>query len=120
MWQIEYYAKRNGTIPVLNFLLSLPPKFRAKAYVEIELLKEHGINLREPYVKSVKGKQYKGLYQLRIRFGSDSSRIFYYLYHQNTFVLLHAFLKKSNSTPIVELEKAMKNKTDYEMRCNDE
>ncbi len=43
MWQIEYYAKRNGTIPILNFLLSLPPKFRAKAYVEIELLKEHAL-----------------------------------------------------------------------------
>ena len=120
IWQIEYYARKNGDIPVLNFLLLLPPKMRAKAYSEIELLKEHGTSLRAPYVKSIKSKRYKGLYELRTRFASDSSRIFYYLHNQNTFVLLHAFLKKSNSTPKTELEKALKNKMDCEKRCNDE
>jgi len=34
-WKVEYYQKENGGIPVMEFLLSLPPKFRAKAYSEI-------------------------------------------------------------------------------------
>ncbi len=41
-WQVEYYKKKNGDIPVLDFLLSLEPKMRAKALSEIELLEKHG------------------------------------------------------------------------------
>jgi len=55
-WQVEYYKKENGDIPVLDFLLSLEAKIRAKAFSEIELLEKHGPELREPYVKPIKGK----------------------------------------------------------------
>ena len=37
-WDIEYYQKTNGEIPVEDFLLSLNPKLRAKAYHDIMLL----------------------------------------------------------------------------------
>jgi len=119
-WKIEYYQRENGNIPVMEFLLSLPPKMRAKAYREIELLQEHGIYLKEPYVKPIKGEQYKGLYELRIKLGSDASRIFYFTYNKDTFVLLNGFLKKTNKTPKVELDKARKYRNDYEKRCEDE
>ena len=59
-WEIEFSKKENGTIPVLEFLLALHPKMRAKAYSEIELLKKHGLHLREPYVKPIKGRSTKG------------------------------------------------------------
>ena len=39
-WQVEYYKKENGDIPVLDFLLSLEAKMRAKAFSEIELLEK--------------------------------------------------------------------------------
>lgn len=116
-WKFEYYQRENKDIPVMKFLLSLPPKLRAKAFREIELLQEHGIYLKEPYVKPIKGEQYKGLYELRIKLGSDASRIFYFTYHKDTFVLLNGFLKKTNKTPKAELEKAKKYKNDYEKRC---
>jgi len=29
-WKFEYYKKENGNIPVMEFLLSLSPKMRAK------------------------------------------------------------------------------------------
>lgn len=119
-YEVEYYQKQDKSIPVMDFLLSLEPKIRAKAFSEIELLQKHGPNLREPYVKSIKGHNYKGLYELRIRFSSDISRIFYFCYQQNTFVLLHGFVKKSNKTPERELERARRYKIDYERRCDDE
>lgn len=119
-WEIEYYKKVNGNIPVVTFLKNLSPKMRAKAYNEIELLQEHGRYLREPYVKPIKGAKYKGLFELRIRLGTDVSRIFYFLYNRNMFVLLNGFLKKTNKTPKCELEKAIKYKNDYENRCYDE
>ena len=54
-WQVEYYKKVNGNIPVLEYLLSIDAKMRAKAFSEIELLEKHGSDLREPYVKPIKG-----------------------------------------------------------------
>lgn len=119
-WQVEYYRKRNGDVPVLNYLLSLDAKMRAKVFSEIELLEKHGPNLREPYVKPIKGKRYKGIFELRVRFASNISRIFYFTYRERTFVLLHGFTKKSMKTPKKELERALTYKLDYERRCDDE
>lgn len=119
-WQVEYYKKENGDIPVLDYLLSLDAKMRAKAFSEIELLEKHGADLREPYVKPIQGGKYKGLFELRVKFSSNISRIFYFTYNQNIFVLLHGFTKKSEQTPERELERAMRYKADYERRCKDE
>jgi phage-related protein len=116
-WEVEFYRKENGTIPVLEFLLELSPKMRAKAYSEIELLKKHGPHLREPYVKPIKGKEYRGLFELRVQFASDITRIFYFSYRNHTFVLLSGFTKKTQKTPEKELERAKRYKDDYERRC---
>lgn len=116
-WDVEYYQRKNGEIPVLEFLLSLNPKMRAKAYSEIELLQIHGTNLREPYVKPITGEEYKGIFELRVKFASDITRIFYYTFRKNTFVLLNGFIKKSDRTPQRELDRAKRYKGDYEMRC---
>ena len=107
-------------IPVLDFLLSLDAKMRAKAFSEIELLEKHGFKLKEPYVKPIKGPKYKGIFELRVKFASDISRIFYFTYHQKTFVLLHGFTKKTEKTPQRELERALRYKEDYERRYDDE
>ncbi len=90
---------------------------RAKAFSEIELLEKHGPDLREPYVKTLRGK---GLFELRIKFASDISRIFYFTYRQKTFVLLHGFTKKTQKTPQREIERALRYKEDYERRCDNE
>ncbi len=116
-WEVEYYQKENGDIPVLDFLLTLNPKMRAKAYSEIELLQRHGPHLREPYVKPIRGEEYKGMFELRVKFASDITRIFYFVFRKNTFVLLNGFIKKSYNTPQRELNRAKRYKDDYEMRC---
>ena len=119
-WRVEYYKKENGDIPVLEYLLSLEAKFRAKAFSEIELLEKHGADLKEPYVKLLSGAKYKGLFELRIKFASNISRIFYFSYSQRTFVLLNGFTKKTGKTPQRELERALRYKEDYERRCDNE
>ena len=119
-WQVEYYKKENGEIPVLEYLLGLDAKMRAKAFSEIELLQKHGVNLREPYSKAIKGEKYKNIFELRVKFSSNISRIFYFTFKNNTFVLLNGFTKKSDATPQKELNKAVKYKQDYERRCNNE
>ncbi len=119
-WQVEYYKKDNGDIPVLEYLLTLAPKLRAKVFSEIELLEKHGRELKEPYVKPIHGEKYRGIFELRVKFASDISRIFYFAFCQKTFVLLYGFSKKTEKTPQRELDMAMKYKKDYERRCDDE
>jgi phage-related protein len=116
-WDIEYYITDSGDIPVRDFLMTMNSKMRAKAYSEIELLQRHGPNLREPYVKPIKGDEYRGLYELRVKFASDITRIFYFSFNKETYVLLHGFAKKSDKTPKRELDRAKRYRKDYEMRC---
>jgi phage-related protein len=118
-WIIELYEKENGQCPVLEFILSLPPKHRAKAEREIDLLEEFGIDLPYPHTRKIEGEPYKDLWELRIKFASDISRIFYFIHTKNKFVLLHGFIKKTDKTPVNELEKAKKYLIDYLRRCNE-
>ena len=83
-WQVELYQKFNNDCPVLSFIQSLPPKHRAKVEREIDLLEEFGINLTYPHTLKIQGAPYKDLWELRIKFGSDISRIFYFLHIEET------------------------------------
>lgn len=116
MFELEFYIKSNGKVPVQEFLYSLEPKLRAKAFRDIDLLREMGTELKEPYVKPMKGNKNKGLYELRIKFASDIARIFYFTYHNNKFVLLHGFVKKTMITPENEIKRAREYMEDYKRR----
>lgn len=116
-WNVCIYKKDNGEEPLKDFINSLPKKHQAKALWEISLLNEFGTNLKEPYAKSIAGESYKGLWELRIKFSSDISRIFYFMPVGDTFILLHGFLKKTDKIPTVELEKAKSYMLDYQRRA---
>lgn len=91
IFEIDFYQKENGRVPVKEFLLSLNPKLRAKAILDIELLQEHGNELKEPYVKPIKGKN-------------------------NKYILLNGFIKKSMKTPRKEIARALRYMQDYKNR----
>ena len=97
---------------VAEFLESLPPKHQSKAFREIDLLEEFGNGLKEPYVKHIEGE----IWELRIKFASDISRIFYFTWQEETVVLLHGFIKKTQRTPRAEIEVARKRAEDYKQR----
>ena len=102
MWNIIFYEKEDGSIPVQAFLDALPAKHHAKALRDIDILEKYGTSLTEPHVKHIKGK----LWELRIKSASDISRIFYFVAVGNDIVLLHGFVKKTQKTPNREIETA--------------
>ena len=67
-----------------------------------------------------KYRKYNGIFELRTKFASDITRIFYFTWSNNTFVLLNGFTKKAEKTSIRELDRALLYKKDYERRCKDE
>lgn len=114
MLEIEFYQLPNGKKPVEEFLDSLDKKMRAKAIYGLSILEEYGNTLREPHSKSMGD----GLFELRIKFAGDISRIFYFFVVDNKIILTNGFIKKTLKTPKAELDLARKYKADYERRQN--
>ncbi|MBN2073571.1 MAG: type II toxin-antitoxin system RelE/ParE family toxin [Actinobacteria bacterium] len=115
-WKIIFYKKNNFKEPVRDFINDLPYKEKAKVVQEIENIRFEGICLGFPFVKKITGRNYKGLWELRIRSGLAYIRIFYFLDAGDTFVLLHGFKKKTSRTPKRELDIAKERMIDYESR----
>lgn len=116
MFEVDYYKLENGKAPVEEFIDSLDTKMRTKAMAAIEILSECGNQLREPYSKPMGD----GLFELRIKFSSDITRIFYFFVVDNRIILTNGFVKKTAKTPKREIELAKKYKRDYERRMLNE
>jgi len=76
----------------------------------VELLIEHGPNLRLPHSRAFGG----GLFELRPRGKSGIGRAFYCFLLGKRVVVLHAFIKKSQETPTSEIKLARKRMTEIQ------
>jgi len=64
-----------------------------------------------PYIKKLNNAD--GLWELRIKQGTNNYRIFYFTLKNSKIVLLHAFSKKSQNTPKKEINKALTYMNEY-------
>ncbi len=106
---VEFYEKEDGTVPVLEFLSSLNGKMGAKVTWTIARLEEYGHELREPYSKPLGD----GIFELRVQFGQDISRVLYFFIVNGCAVLTHGFIKKTQKTPRLEIERAKRYREDF-------
>ncbi|HEX9722644.1 MAG TPA: type II toxin-antitoxin system RelE/ParE family toxin [Candidatus Paceibacterota bacterium] len=84
-----------------KFIGSLDKKTGPKVVRTIELLEEYGPKLGMPHSRKVRDD----IFELRIR-GIQEVRIFY-VFHKDSIIFLHAFMKKSQKIPKKELELAL-------------
>ena len=114
MYTVEFYETRDGQCPVWEFLEDLRIKSASnkdariqhkQVSLYIELLQQNGTRLNDNITKHLEN----GIWELR----PGNNRVFYFFYENNTFVLLHQFLKKSQKTPKREIEKAKSERIDY-------
>lgn len=112
MFEVNYYRLENGAAPVEQFIDGLNSKMQAKAMYSLALLEEFGNQLREPFSKPIGD----GIFELRIKFSSDITRIFYFFVVDNKIILTNGFIKKTPKTTKAEIELAKKYKKDYERR----
>lgn len=68
-------------------------------------MRRYGTFVGEPIVKHITDK----IWELR----PLSDRIFFFYWTDDTYVLLHHFVKKSNKTPNKEIKKAENNLKDF-------
>ena len=98
---VGYFQSNRGTSPVLDYLNQLPTRSRSKVSHLITILQEYGPSIKPPYSKKIQEK----LWELRSS-GNESIRIFYTKFN-NKYYLLHIFRKKTNKTPIREINTAL-------------
>ncbi|WP_061285966.1 type II toxin-antitoxin system RelE/ParE family toxin [Leptospira interrogans] len=89
--------------PAEEFLLKLENKLKAKAFRTIELLGEFGPELREPFSKKI-----EGLFELRIKQGSNICRFFYFFEKDRIVILISGYIKKEQKTSKDQLARVLK------------
>ena len=105
-YKVKYYQdSRTGKEPVLEFVLGLDKKSKAKVEKYIRYLRLCEGYLNEPYSRHITGK----IRELRVDFSRSHHRIFYFTFIKKTIIMLHGFIKKTNKTPAEEIKKAIEN-----------
>lgn len=108
-YKIEYFHRKDGSCPTIEFLDSLDMKHRAKMLKSIQLVEEYGVELREPYSKSVGD----GIFEFRAKLGTDIMRVLYFFCADRCVVLTNGFLKKTQKTPDAILNYAKQCRAEY-------
>jgi phage-related protein len=86
-----------------DFLLAQPQKVQDKIFKIIEAV-ETLERVPKQYLKSITGS--KGLFEVRIKLGSDIWRVFCFFDKDRLVILLNGFCKKSQKTPKSEINLA--------------
>ncbi|MDT0645624.1 type II toxin-antitoxin system RelE/ParE family toxin [Zunongwangia sp. F260] len=87
-----------------------PQKVQDKIFRVIEAI-ETLERIPSNYLKAIKGA--KGLYEARIKLGSNIWRVFCFFDEGKLVILLNGFTKKTQKTPKTEIDKALKLKETY-------
>jgi phage-related protein len=120
LYKVVIYEDRSGYSDVKTFISGLKKQSSTnkdsrinfnKVIAYIDLLEEMGTRVGEPITKHLDGD----IWELR----PLANRILYAYHKDDTFVLLHHFIKKSRKTPAKEIQRAKKELEDYIARCNE-
>lgn len=111
-WELEFYTTARGSAPVREYLASLSKKEEARIARTLVMLERLGTQLGMPQAQKLQGSP---LWELRIR-GRTQHRVFYVAIHGRRILLLHAFEKKSQRTPLREIQTAEQRLRDYQER----
>ena len=116
-FEVHFYEDKHGRQPVKELLLVLRDQAQTskdariqyqKILTHIRSLENYGTRVGEPTVKHISGD----IWELR----PLAHRIFFFLWRDNKFILLHHFVKKTNKTPPKEIKQAERNMKDHKER----
>lgn len=115
LYRIDYYRDKNGKSEFEEYLIDLSKKALTSKDARIkfgiiqryiDFLQRCGLqHLPSDYCKHIE----KDIWELR----PDKHRILFFYYKDDTYVLLHHFIKKTKKTPKREIIKAIKEKDEY-------
>lgn len=114
MFKVIIYEDKNGKSSVAEYIDDLDVKARTnkdsrirlkKIYQYFELLKLYGSWAGLPAIKHIEDE----IWELR----PTNDRFFYVYWKDDTFVILHHYIKKTQKAPRQEIEQAKRNLKDF-------
>ncbi len=87
-----------------EFLLAQPTKVQDKIYKVVEIIETYE-RVPSNYLKAITSTN--GLYEARIKLGSNIWRVFCFFDKGKLIILLNGFQKKTQKTPKKEIDKAL-------------
>jgi phage-related protein len=100
--RLVFYQEEDGTVPILDWLDSLPERALDKCRVKLERLQALGHELRRPENDYLRD----GIYELRVRLGTVNYRMLYF-FHENTAAVVSHGLMKEQRVPPKEIDRAI-------------
>jgi phage-related protein len=94
----------------IDFYKELDIRVKQKIQYVLELIKQVD-RVPRKFLSPVTG--YEGLYEIRIEYESNIYRVFCCFDEGNMVVLFNGFQKKTQKTPLSEIERAMRIKKEY-------
>ena len=106
------YTRPNGHNEFEEFYNSLPVKDRNKLRATIEMIEEAGIQaaIQLEWIKKLDSE----INEIRSKVSSNIQRALYFHVKNNQYIITHGFTKKTQKTPIKEIERAKQIKREFE------
>jgi phage-related protein len=113
--EILFYKDKNGNEPALEYIRELQKSHSKDSRIKLTKIQDYmkilsiqGTMAGEPFVKHIEGD----IWELR----PLKNRFFFVAWHNDSFVVLHQFTKKTKKTPKSEIEKAQREYRDLKER----
>lgn len=102
--EVYFYSTASGNEPVKEWLRTLSKEDRRIIGYDIKTV-QYGYPIGMPLTRMLQGTN--GLEEVRSKLSDGIARIIFYV-ENNTIILLHGFIKKTQKTPQKELDTAIK------------
>jgi phage-related protein len=106
-WTIAYHTSK-----VEKFALGLPDDLLANYLRLSDMMVQFGANLGMPHTRALGS----GLFELRVSGNEGIARVFFCTRMGQRIVMLHGFIKKTQQTPPVELQRAYKSLAEAKLK----
>ena len=110
--KFEFCEGANGHNEFLEFYNTLPYKDRRKLMATIEIIEKEGMIVAFQ-LELVKKIDYE-IYEIRSKISSNIQRVLYFHSNNNNYIVTHGFTKKTQKTPVREIQHAKMIKVEYE------
>lgn len=115
--EVIFYTTSTGKCPVEEFLDSLEINVVKKIAWTLKIIEEMDF-VPKTYFKKLVSTE--GIWEVRIKYGTNIYRLFSFWDKNNLVVLTHGIIKKSQKTSKNDIKKAETYKTDYFRRKGNE
>ena len=107
--KLIFFQEADGTVPVLDWLKTIPLKAQDKCRVKLGRLAEMGHELRRPEADLLRDK----IYELRASLQGIHYRVLYFYHGTTAAIIAHGIVKES-AVPPKEIERAIERKKQFE------